>query len=329
MTRKILVTGGAGYIGAHVCKALAGAGYTPVTIDDLAHGHRDAVRWGPLIAADLADRDALAAAFATHSPSAVIHLAGFIEVGESTRDPLRFFRNNVANAIGLLEAMRTAVVGAIVFSSTAAVYGAPQSDLIDERHPTAPVSPYGETKLMVERILAWSGVAHGLGWRALRYFNAAGADPAGEIGEDHSPETHLVPRACLAALGKGPPLDIFGADYPTRDGTAIRDYVHVSDLAAAHVSALDRLMAGSASGPLNLGTGRGHTVAEVIGAVEKAAGRPVPKRVSPRRQGDAPALVANPAEARRELGWTPMIPALDAIVETAWRWHLRRHGGER
>ncbi len=329
MTRNILVTGGAGYIGAHVCKALVSAGYTPVTIDNLANGHRDAVRWGPLIEADLADPNALAAAFKTHSVTAVIHLAGVIEVGWSMRDPLRFFRNNVANMIGLLEAMRAAGLDTIVFSSTAAVYGAPQSDSIDERHPTVPVSPYGETKLMVERILAWTAVAHGLKWRALRYFNAAGADPSGEIGEDHSPETHLVPRACLAALGKGPMLDVFGADYPTRDGTAIRDYVHVSDLAVAHVQALARLMAGGASGPLNLGTGRGQTVAEVIGAVEKAAGRKVPRRARPRREGDAPVLVANPAAAKRELGWTPVIADLDAIVETAWRWHVSRHGGAR
>ncbi len=326
MAREILVTGGAGYIGAHVAKALSAAGYTPVVVDDLSNGHRDAVRWGPLIEADLSDAPTLESIFARHRFAAVIHLAAFIEVGESMRDPLRFFRNNVGGAMNLLTAMHTAGVPAIVFSSTAAVYGMPERELLGEDHPTRPVNPYGESKLMVERMLAWVEAAHGLRWRALRYFNAAGADASGEIGEDHRPESHLIARACLAALGREPELRIFGDDYPTSDGTAIRDYIHVGDLAEAHVLALERLLAGGGSGPLNVGAGRGHSVAEVIRAVEAASGRKVLTRVAPRRPGDATMLVADVGAAQSALGWRPRHTDIVEIARSAWAWHVKRHG---
>lgn len=319
----MLVTGGAGYIGAHVAKALARAGFRPVVFDNLGNGHRGAVRWGPLVEADLADRAMLARVLKEHAIVAVIHLAGFIEVGESMRDPARFYRNNFVNALGLLDAMAKAAVDAIVFSSTAAVYGVPQRVPIAEEHPTAPVNPYGESKLMVEWALKALGRAHGLKWMALRYFNASGADRGGEIGERHEPESHLIPRACLAALGRLPPLQIFGNDYPTQDGTAIRDYVHVEDLAAAHVRALEHLLAGGESRALNLGTGDGHSVATVIRTVEEIAGRKVPSDYAPRRAGDPPVLVADPSAARALLGWEAKVRDLSAIVASAWRWHAR------
>jgi UDP-glucose-4-epimerase GalE len=317
------VTGGAGYIGSHVAKALARAGYVPVTFDNLGNGHREAVRWGPLVQADLADVSALERAIKAHAIEAVIHLAGFIEVGESVREPARFYRNNFANALAVLEAMRVAEVGVFVFSSTAAVYGVPQRVPMTEDHPTSPVNPYGESKLMVEWALRALHRAHGLRWMALRYFNASGADRDGEIGESHEPESHLIPRACLAALGRLPPLQIFGNDYPTPDGTAVRDYIHVEDLAAAHVRALEHLRAGGESLALNLGTGSGHSVAAVIRAVERVSGRKVPLEYAPRRAGDPPVLVADPSAAQRVLGWHAAIPDLDAIVASAWRWHAR------
>ncbi|HSE78069.1 MAG TPA: UDP-glucose 4-epimerase GalE [Alphaproteobacteria bacterium] len=326
MPREILVTGGAGYIGAHVAKALSEAGFAPVAVDNLSNGHRDAVRWGPLIEADLGDAPALESIFARHRFAAIVHLAAFIEVGESMRDPLRFFRNNVGGAMNLLAASQRARVPAIVFSSTAAVYGTPEREALTEDHPTRPVNPYGESKLAVERILAWTEAAHGMRWRALRYFNAAGADASGAIGEDHRPESHLIPRACLAALGVEPELQVFGTDYPTPDGTAIRDYIHVSDLAAAHVLALERLLAGGASGPLNVGAGRGYSVAEVVRAVETASGRKVPTRTAPRRAGDATILVADISAARSALGWQPRHTDIVAIARSAWAWHVKRHG---
>jgi UDP-arabinose 4-epimerase len=265
LSRNVLVTGGAGYIGSHVAKALARAGYVPVTLDNLGNGHREAVRWGPLVQADLADLSALERTMKAHAIKAVIHLAGFIEVGESVREPARFYRNNFTNALALLEVMRAAAIDIFVFSSTAAVYGMPQRVPMTEDHPTNPVSPYGESKLMVEWALRALHRAHGQRWMALRYFNASGADRDGEIGENHEPESHLIPRACLAALGRLPPLQIFGNDYPTPDGTAVRDYIHVEDLAAAHVRALEHLLAGGECRALNLGTGTGHSVAAVQG----------------------------------------------------------------
>jgi UDP-glucose-4-epimerase len=324
--RNILVTGGAGYIGSHVAKALAAAGFTPVVLDDFRSGHREAVRWGPCVEGDLLDRPLVERTLAAYEIAAVIHLAGSIEVGESVREPAHFYRNNFVGVLSLLEAMRAVGVATVVFSSTAAVYGEPERVPIPESHPTRPVNPYGQSKLMAEWALAAMERAHGLKWMALRYFNASGADPDGEIGEDHQPESHLIPRACLAALGHLPPVDIYGTDYPTPDGTAIRDYVHVTDLALAHVRALEALMAGGACRALNLGVGRGHSVAEVLQAVERVAGRKVPTRLAPRRAGDPPVLVADPAAALDTLGWRAAITDIDAIVSSAWRWHVRRYG---
>ena len=326
MNESILVTGGAGYIGSHVANALARAGFLPVTLDNHGNGHREAVRWGPLVEGDLADAELVARTLETHAVRAVIHLAGYIEVGESMRDPARFYRNNFTNAMVLLEAMRARAVGAIVFSSTAAVYGAPQRVPIPENHPTAPVNPYGESKLMVEWALRALERAHGLKWMALRYFNASGADRDGEIGENHEPESHLIPRACLATLGRLPPLQIFGNDYPTPDGTAVRDYIHVDDLAAAHVHALEHLLRGGECRALNLGTGTGHSVASVIEAVGKVAGRKVPAEFAPRRAGDPPVLVADPSAAQALLHWKAEIADLTEIVASAWRWHSRKKG---
>ena len=320
-TRLVLVPGGAGYIGSHTCKALAAAGYVPVTFDNLIHGHRDAVRWGPLVVADLADRGAIERALREHHIGAVVHFAAFAYVGESMTDPGRYFRNNITCSMQLLDAMQAVGVSNIVFSSTCATYGIPEVGPITEDTPQRPVNPYGESKLFVERALHWHGVAHDLRSVALRYFNAAGADPAGELGERHDPETHLVPLAIDAALGLAPPLRVMGTDYDTPDGTAVRDYIHVTDLADAHVRALAYLERGGVSTAMNLGTGTGHSVRDVISAVERATGRKVPRINSPRRAGDPPALVASPDRARAALGWTPRHSDLDSIVRTALAWH--------
>ena len=323
--RTVLVTGGAGYVGSHAAKALARAGYRPVVFDDLSRGFRKAVRWGPLVEGDLADRAALAAAFAEWRPVAVMHFAALAYVGESMSDPGLYYRANVANTLNLLEAMVAADVRRIVFSSTCATYGDPVRVPITEDHPQRPVNPYGETKLAVERMLHWFGACHGIGWGALRYFNAAGADPDGEIGENHEPETHLIPLAIDAARG-GPPLRVFGTDYPTPDGTAVRDYIHVTDLAAAHVLSLGRLLEAGGSHALNLGTGTGHSVKAVIEAVARRTNRPVPAEMAPRRAGDPPSLVADASEARKLLGWQPACSDMTTIVDTAWRWHSATPG---
>ena len=324
---QILVTGGAGYIGSHTAKQLALAGHDPVVLDNLLHGHRWAVRWGPLVEMDLSDRTGLEAVFQKYRIGAVIHFAALTDVGESMHEPAVYFRNNMVNTLNLLDAMRAAGVGRIVFSSTCATYGDPQQMPMTEDHPQRPVNPYGESKLMVERLLAWYGRAYGLAWTALRYFNAAGADAEGEIGEVHDPETHLIPRAIAAARGDLPELQLFGTDYPTPDGSAVRDYIHVTDLASAHLKALARLDNGGASGAYNLGTGRGNSVREIIGAVEQAGRCKVPVKESPRRAGDAPMLVADASRAGRELAWVPEY-SLEKIVETAWRWytHFRSIG---
>ena len=323
MSQSILVTGGAGYVGSHACKALAKAGYLPVVYDNLSRGHRQAVQWGPLVEGDLHDCARLAAAFRAHRIEAVMHFAAFAYVGESVTSPEIYYRNNVGGTLALLAAMREAGAGTIVFSSTCAVYGVPQHVPIRETTATAPLNPYGETKLAIERALHWYAGAYGMRYMALRYFNAAGADPDGEIGEDHEPETHLIPLVLRAALGSGGPVEIYGTDYPTPDGTAIRDYIHVSDLADAHVRALAHLAAGGDSAALNLGTGSGCSVREVIAAVERIAGRRVPKREAARRPGDPPELVADPALARSRLGWQPRHSALDTIIGTALAWASR------
>jgi UDP-arabinose 4-epimerase len=323
MSQSILVTGGAGYVGSHACKALAGAGYRPVVYDNLARGHREAVRWGPLVEGDLHDRARLAAALSAHQVTAVMHFAAFAYVGESVADPEIYYANNLGGTLALLGAMRETGVERIVFSSTCAIYGVPDQVPIRETCANAPLNPYGETKLAIERALHWYAAAYGMRYAALRYFNAAGADPAGETGEDHEPETHLIPLILRAAHGRGDPIQIYGTDYPTPDGTAIRDYIHVSDLAEAHLRALGHLAAGGDSVALNLGTGRGHSVREVIAAVERVGGRKVPQREAARRPGDPPELVADPALALSRLGWQPRHSDLDTIISTALAWETR------
>lgn len=316
----MLVTGGAGYIGSHACKALTHAGYEVIVYDNLCAGHREAVKYGTLVEGDITDTAAVRAALRTHGVSAVMHFAAFLDVGESVRDPGKYYRNNVIGALSVLEAMAAESVRAFVFSSTCATYGEPLQTPMPETHPQQPINSYGDSKLAVERALPHFERAHGVKWVVLRYFNAAGADPDGELGEDHTPEIHLIPRAIEAATG-GPGLTIFGDDYPTPDGTCLRDYIHVSDLADAHVKALRRIANGEASSVYNLGTGTPHSVRAVIDAVERVTGRPVPWTLGPRRAGDPAALFSAPDKARRELGWTPRFAELDAIVGTAWAWH--------
>jgi UDP-glucose-4-epimerase GalE len=293
MTR-VLVTGAAGYIGSHACKSLAHAGFEPVGLDNLSRGGRRDNPWGPLVVADIADRPRLDETLARYRPAAVLHFAAYAYVGESVTAPALYYRNNVAGSLTLLEALVAARIHAFVFSSTCATYGVPLAVPIAEDHPQAPINPYGASKLMIERMLADFEVAHGLQHVALRYFNAAGADPDGELGECHDPETHAIPLAVQAALGSGATFEIYGTDYPTPDGTAIRDYIHVTDLVEAHVKALRYLLEGGASVALNLGTGRGHSVREVLAAIARATGREIPTRLAPRRAGDPPELVANP-----------------------------------
>jgi UDP-glucose-4-epimerase GalE len=328
MSSAILVTGGAGYVGSHACKALAKAGFLPVTYDNLVRGHREAVRWGPLVEGDLHDRARLIAALREHDIAAVMHFAAFAYVGESVSEPELYYRNNVGGTLALLGAMRAAEISTIVFSSTCAIYGTPDTVPIVETAAVRPVNPYGETKLAIERALGWYGQAYGLRSVALRYFNAAGADPDGEIGERHDPETHLIPLVIRAALGQSGPVSVFGTDYPTPDGTAIRDYIHVADLADAHVRALAYLNAGGSSAAFNLGTGTGHSVREVIAAVERQGNHAVPRTDAPRRAGDPPALVADPTLADRILGWRASQSDLNTIIRTALAWHLRHPPAE-
>ncbi len=315
--RAVLVTGGAGYVGSHTCKALAASGYLPVTLDNLSRGHDDAVRWGPLVKGEVADRDLIVRTVRAHNIEAVVHFAGFAYVGESMTAPEIYFRNNLADPLSLLQAMMETGVRDIVFSSSCATYGIPDTVPIPEDHPQAPINPYGESKLMFERAMRWYGAIHKLRWMSLRYFNAAGIDPDGELVEDHEPETHLIPLTIRAALGRGGELVVYGTDYPTPDGTAVRDYIHVTDLADAHVRALAYLAADNESGAFNLGTGDGHSVREVITAVERATGRKVPMREGPRRPGDPAVLVADAVRMRAATGWTPQLSTLDRIVETA------------
>jgi UDP-arabinose 4-epimerase len=320
---NVLVTGGAGYIGSHTAKALAAAGHRPVVLDDLSAGHREAVRWGPFVQGGIGDRAALEVVLREHRIDAVIHFAAHAYVGESMSDPAKYFRNNVAGTLSLLEAMKACDVHTIVFSSSCATYGIPDQLPISETTPQAPINPYGESKLVCERFLRWFGECHDFEWMALRYFNAAGADPDGEIGEDHDPETHLIPLVISAALGFRPDVKVFGTDYPTDDGTAVRDFVHVTDLAEAHVRALEHLRSGGASAALNLGTGRGWSVREVVDAVARVTGMPVPVTDSPRRAGDPPVLIADVSLAAQQLGWRARFTGIDEIVATAVRWQRR------
>ena len=322
MTGKVLVTGGAGYIGSHACKALAEAGYTPVTYDNLSIGNRWAVRWGPLEIGDVRDGVQLGVVIRRHRPVGVLHFAALALVGESMSDPGLYYRMNVGGAQAVADAALAGGVGALVFSSTCAVYGTPARLPITEATPKAPINPYGASKLMAERLLEDYDMAHGLRFAALRYFNAAGADPEVEIGEARAVETHLVPLAIDAVLGRRPPLKVLGTDYPTPDGTAIRDYIHVSDLALAHVRALDRLLGGAPSFTCNLGTGSGQSIRQVLRSIARIAGREVPHETAPRRPGDPAELVADTALSRQLLGsgLTPRSD-LDSIISTALAWH--------
>jgi UDP-arabinose 4-epimerase len=321
---SVLITGGAGYIGSQTAKRIASAGLKPVVLDNLVHGHEWAVRWGPLVHGDLADTVLVRRVLRENAITSVIHFAAYTDVGESVATPRKYFHNNVVSTLSLLDAMVDEGVRDIVFSSTCAIYGEPRELPIPESHPQNPVNPYGESKLAVERILHWYGSAYGIRFAALRYFNAAGADPEGELGEDHHPETHLIPLAVAAALGQGKELSIYGVDYATPDGTAVRDYVHVADLADAHWLALRHLEHENSSLRLNLGTGQGHSVRDVIAAVERVSGCKVPAREVGRRSGDAPVLVADARQAATVLSWRPQYPALETIVDHAFRWHKRR-----
>lgn len=321
MAGTVIVTGGAGYVGAHACKALAAAGYLPVVYDNLVYGHEQAVRWGPFERGDIADRQRLDAAFERHQPVAVMHFAAFAYVGESVANPARYYRNNVSGTLTLMEAMLDHGVDRMVFSSTCATYGEPQTMPIREDATQQPINPYGRSKLMVEQMLGDFERAHGLRSAMLRYFNAAGASPDGEIGERHDPETHLIPLALDAVAGRGPDLTVFGDDYATPDGTCIRDYIHVGDLADAHVRALDYLIGGGATRAFNLGTGAGVSVREILDAIARVTGREVRHRIGPRRPGDPPVLISDAARARLELGWTPTMSDIDTIIATAWKWH--------
>ena len=326
----MLVAGGAGYIGSHAAKALHRAGYRVVVFDNLTAGHRGAVKYGELVEGDISDTAAVREALRRYSVAAVMHFAAFLDVGESVREPAKYYRNNVGGALSVLEAMTAESVKQFVFSSTCATYGEPLETPIPETHPQHPINSYGESKMAVERALPHFATAHGLRYVALRYFNASGADPDGEIGEDHFPEIHLIPRAIEAATG-GRGLLVFGDDYPTPDGTCLRDYIHVTDLADAHVKAMESIAGDGPSTAYNLGTGQPHSVREVIDTVARVTGRPVPWTLAPRRPGDPAVLYAAPRKAQAELGWTPALGDLESIVRTAWDWHRTHpHGyGER
>jgi len=320
MTDKVLVTGGAGYIGAHACKALARSGFTPVVFDNLTTGWAEAVKWGPLVQGDLMDRASIDAALAEHRPVAVMHFAALSLVGVAMQDPARYWRENVGGALNLWEACAAAEVKNVVLSSTCATYGDQDGVLLTEDTPQRPINAYGGSKLAVEGMLQDFGTAFGIDHVIFRYFNVAGADPEGEIGEQHMPETHLIPLMLDAVAGKRPALTVFGTDYPTRDGTCVRDYVHVTDLAVAHVLGLRRLLEGKGSGIFCLGTGRGFSVREVIDASRAVTNREVPVIIGERRPGDAASLVLSSSRAISELGWEPKHSTLRQMIGDAWAW---------
>ncbi len=327
MRKKVLVVGGAGYIGSHTCLLLAERGYEPVVFDNLSNGHEEFVRWGPFEQGDIRDKARLDEVFAKHQPEAVLHFAALIEVGESVKNPVAFYDNNVIGALTLLSATMDAGVKAFVFSSTCATYGLPERVPLDEGHPQAPINPYGRTKWIVEQALKDFSTYKDLKSVMLRYFNAAGADFEGRIGEWHKPETHAIPLAIEAALGRRQGFKVFGTDYDTRDGTCVRDYIHILDLADAHVRAVDYLLSGGETVELNLGTGTGTTVKELLDAISKVSGRPFHVEFAERREGDSTTLVANNDKAREVLGWQPRY-TLEDIISSAWRWHST-HNAER
>ncbi|PST18242.1 UDP-glucose 4-epimerase GalE [Rhizobium sp. JAB6] len=318
----VLVVGGAGYIGSHTCLDLANKGFKPVVYDNFSNGHREFVKWGPAEEGDIRDRARLDEVLAKHKPAAILHFAALIEVGESVKDPVSFYENNVIGTLTLLSAAQAAGVKAFVFSSTCATYGLPQSVPLDESHQQVPINPYGRTKYIVEQALADYGQYKGLRSVILRYFNAAGADFEGRIGEWHTPETHAIPLAIDAALGRRQGFKVFGSDYDTRDGTCVRDYIHVLDLADAHVRAVEYLLDGGDSVALNLGTGTGTTVKELLGTIETVSNRPFPVEYVGRREGDSTTLVANNDKARDILGWSPKYD-LTEIIQSAWNWHAK------
>ena len=322
--KKILVVGGAGYIGAHMVRQLSNARYDVVVLDNLSTGNRKLLQVGEFIQGNLGDPDLLDRLFAAHAFDAVMHFAAYSQVGESMHQPLLYYRNNLAETVSLLEAMVRHDVGRFIFSSTAAVYGEPVAIPITEDHPCAPTNSYGNTKLAVERMLADCDAAYGMKYTALRYFNAAGADESGEIGELHDPETHLIPIVLRAADGMIDHIRVFGTDYPTTDGTCIRDYVHVNDLAQAHLLALDALLEGGKSSIYNLGSSNGYSVRDVIGRAEAVTGKKISVVEAPRRSGDPAILVASSEKIQRELGWTPVYDNLEKIIQTAWNWHLKQ-----
>jgi len=321
--KRILVTGGAGYIGSHTVLQLVDQGYDVVVVDSLIRGYRDAVDPKLLREVDLHDGPGLDRVFAEKQVDAVIHFAAFISVAESMQKPEIYFLNNVAGSVSLFSAMHRAKVTSVVFSSTAAIFGNPGVSPISETVPHSPINPYGESKLMTERVMEWFDKIYGLHGIALRYFNASGADPKGRAGERHNPETHLVPLL-LHAAQTGKPVTLFGEDYPTPDGTCIRDYVHVTDLAQAHILSVESLLAGAPSNRFNVGTGSGYSIREVMTAVERVTGKKVPYTVGPRREGDPPELVADSHKLKTVLGWKPEFADLDRIVETAWAWATRK-----
>lgn len=322
--KTILVTGGAGYIGSHISKALARAGYQPVAFDNLSTGHRWAVRWGPLVVGNVEDRPAVRKALEETRAEAVIHCAANALVGESMENPYKYLHDNVVGSLALLEALHETRVPHLVFSSTCATYGEPLTPAISEEHVQSPTNPYGESKLFMERCMKWYERIHGISWISLRYFNAAGADAESEIGESHLNETHLIPLVIEATLGSRSAVRVMGQDYPTPDGTAIRDYIHVEDLADAHLKAMQYLFAGGKSLAFNLGIERGYSVREVIQAVEQVSARKVPRTDSGRRPGDPAVLVATTALARNVLSWTPRYQTIEGIIDTAWRWHVHK-----
>jgi UDP-glucose 4-epimerase len=317
---KILIVGGAGYIGSHMVKILAKTGVDVVTLDNLSYGYRDAVRYGEFVEGDLGDADRLDRLLKDAGFDAVMHFAAFIQVGESVEKPAMYYRNNVVNTQVLLDAMVRHNIGYFVFSSTAAIFGEPEYTPIDERHPQAPINPYGRSKLMVEQILEDYDRAYGLKSTCLRYFNAAGADPDGELGERHQPETHLIPLILQAASGRRADIKVFGDDYPTGDGTCVRDYIHINDLCSAHSLALERMLQSGESARFNLGNGKGFSVKEVIDTTKRVTGRDFTVTIEPRRAGDPAVLVADATLARRTLGWEPRLFELETIIDTAWHW---------
>ncbi len=322
--KRILVTGGAGYIGSHACKALSAVGYTPITYDNLVYGHPWAVKWGPLEKGDILDRDRLDEVIAAYQPEAVMHFAAYAYVGESVENPGKYYRNNMAGALTLLEALRDHQIDKFIFSSTCATYGMPQKMPISEDHSQLPINPYGNSKLMVEQMLKDFHAAHGIRSISLRYFNAAGADSDGEIGEKHDPETHLIPLILDVAAGKRSQITIFGDDYDTPDGTCIRDYIHVTDIAEAHILALEKLKSMNGACAYNLGNGKGFSVNEVIETTRKVTKCSIPVQIGQRRAGDPARLVGDATLIRNELGWKPAFSDLISIVETAWNWHKNR-----